>query len=168
VIARLRGLFGRTSDTHVESLDLNKAIQEVVGLTRNELQASGAGVRLELGDAIPLLVADRVQLQQVVLNLITNAIESMNSVEGQRRELVVGTQRDNGAYVEVFVRDSGVGLQPTSKERIFDPFFTTKSDGMGMGLSVCRSIVENHGGRLWAVANDGPGTTFLFTLPLRT
>jgi signal transduction histidine kinase len=124
-----------------------KAIQEVVALTRNELQAGGATVRLELGDDIPLLVADRVQLQQMVQNLITNTIESLNSVEGWRRELVVGTQRDNCAYVEVFVRDSGVGLQPTSRERIFDPFFTTKSDGMGMGLWVCRSIVENHGAR---------------------
>jgi PAS domain S-box-containing protein len=167
VIARLRVLFGRTSDTHSESIDLNKSIQEVVALTRNELQESGATVRLELSEDVPPLVADRVQLQQVVLNLITNAIESMSGVDGRQRELVVGTQRDNGAYVEVFVRDSGVGLQPTSREQMFNPFFTTKSDGMGIGLSICRSIVENHGGRLWAVPNDGPGTTFLFTLPLR-
>ena len=110
-------------------------------------------------------MGDRVQLQQVVLNLVMNAIEAMSSVSGRPRELVIHTRNVDGGQVQVTVEDSGVGLDPNTMSKIFEPFYTTKSSGMGMGLSICRSIVQNHGGRLWATANEGPGTRFHFTLP---
>jgi signal transduction histidine kinase len=106
-----------------------------------------------------------VQLQQLVLNLIMNAVEAMGDVEDGVREIVISTQAGQGAELLVTVRDSGVGLDPENKEKIFDAFYTSKSVGMGMGLAISRSIIEHHGGRLWAVANQGPGATFLFTIP---
>ena len=122
-------------------------------------------IRTQFADDLAPVSGDRVQLQQVVLNLVMNAIEAMSSVSGRPRELVIHTRNMDGGQVQVTVEDSGVGLDPNTMAKIFEPFYTTKSSGMGMGLSICRSIVQNHGGRLWATANDGPGTSFHFTLP---
>ena len=121
-------------------------------------------LHLELAGDLPPVLGDRVQLQQVVLNLIMNGIEAMSAVEDRPRALVIKTQSGEVDQVRVTVQDSGRGLDPQSRDRIFEAFYTTKRGGMGMGLSISRSIVENHGGRLWAVANDGPGATFQFTL----
>ena len=119
---------------------------------------------MELADDLSPVLGDRVQLQQVVLNLVMNGVQAMSTVEERRRELVIRTQNDEADQVRVTVQDSGIGLDPQSMERIYDAFYTTKHGGMGMGLSISRSIVQDHGGRLWAVANDGPGTTFHFTV----
>ena len=123
-------------------------------------------LRLELGSDLPPVVGDRVQVQQVVLNLITNAVQAMSCVDIHPRELLLRTQIDGGAQALVTLQDSGVGLEPTNEDRIFEAFYTTRSGGLGMGLWISRSIIENHGGRLWAASNDGPGATFSFTLPL--
>jgi signal transduction histidine kinase len=122
---------------------------------------------MDLAADLPPVTGDRVQLQQVLVNLILNAIEAMGTVDDRERDLVIRTQRGEGDEIRVAVRDSGIGFDPLSAERIFDAFHTTKPGGLGMGLSISRSIVENHGGRLWATSNDGPGATFQFTL-LRT
>jgi PAS domain S-box-containing protein len=167
VIKRLRALFGKTGAANT-TLDLNEVIQEVLALTRRELQRNMVAVRTLFDDGLPQVVGDRVQLQQVVLNLIMNASEAMSGVEGRPRELVISTQRVEGQMVQILVKDSGVGLSAQDKERIFEAFYTNKSGGMGMGLSISRSIVENHGGKLWAEPNDGPGATFIFTVPLQT
>lgn len=164
VITRLRDLFKR-GETAKEALDINEAIREVIALTRHQVEASRVVLRTELADGLPPVVGDRVQLQQVVLNLILNAAEAMSSVEGRHRELSVATLREGIDQVRVAVRDSGIGVDPKASERIFEAFYTNKRDGMGMGLSIARSIVESHGGRLWAMPNEGPGATFMFTLP---
>jgi signal transduction histidine kinase len=122
-------------------------------------------LRLELMVELPPILGDRVQLQQVVMNLILNAIEAMSNVEGRSRELGIGTRVNEEKEILVTIRDSGVGLDPQSMEQVFAAFHTTKPGGLGMGLSISRSIVENHAGRLWASANDGFGATFQFTLP---
>jgi signal transduction histidine kinase len=163
VVSRVRGLFKKAWPTK-ERLNINEAIEEVVILTQGEARRNKVALRTELVAHLPAVMADRVQIQQVVMNLILNGIEAMRTVEGRRRELVVRTQRGEGDQVRVAVQDSGVGLDPLNAERIFDAFHTTKPGGMGMGLSISRSIVESHGGRLWATANDGPGATFQFTL----
>jgi hypothetical protein len=119
---------------------------------------------MELAADLPPVMGDRVQLQQVVVNLILNAIEAMSTMEDRERDLLISTQPGEGDEVCVAVQDSGIGLDPKNVERIFDAFHTTKPGGLGMGLSISRSIVERHGGRLWAVSNDGPGATFRFTL----
>jgi signal transduction histidine kinase len=150
--------------TAMERLDINEAIEEVVILTQSEVRRNRVALRMELAADLPQIMGDRVQLQQVVVNLILNAIEAMSTVEDRRRDLVIRTQRGEGDEVRVAVQDSGIGLDPKNVERIFDAFHTTKPDGLGMGLSISRSIVERHGGRLWAVSNDGPGATFQFTL----
>jgi signal transduction histidine kinase len=121
-------------------------------------------VQTQLADALLPVQGDRVQLQQVVLNLILNAVEAMGSVEAEARELLIRTEHDD-AGVLVTVRDSGPGIDPTHLKRVFEPFYTTKSGGTGMGLSICRSIIDAHGGRLWAESNRPPGTVFQFTLP---
>jgi signal transduction histidine kinase len=136
----------------------------VVVLTQGEARRNKVALRTELVANLPSVMADRVQIQQVAMNLILNGIEAMRAVEDGKRELVVRTQRDEGDHVRVAVQDSGVGIDPLNAERIFDAFHTTKPGGMGMGLSISRSIIESHGGRLWATANDGPGATFEFTL----
>jgi signal transduction histidine kinase len=129
------------------------------------VQKGSAIVRTRLADSLPAIAGDRVQLQQLVLNLIMNAVEAMGDVTTRGREIIITTQEGSGGEVLVTVRDSGVGLDPGSKEKIFDAFYTSKSVGMGMGLAISRSIIEHHGGRLWAVSNEGPGATFLFTIP---
>jgi len=144
--------------------DLNGAINEVIGLTRSMTVRNGVSVQTQLADALLPVQGDRVQLQQVVLNLILNAVEAMGSVEAGARELLIRTEHDD-AGVLVVVRDSGPGIDPTHLKRVFEPFYTTKSGGTGMGLSICRSIIDAHGGRLWAEANRPRGTVFQFTLP---
>jgi PAS domain S-box-containing protein len=163
VVSRMRALFKKAA-TAKELLDINEAIEEVVILTQSEARRNKVTLRTELAANLPPVMGDRVQLQQVIMNLILNAIEAMSTVEDRERVVVIGTQLGEGDEVRVAVRDSGIGLDPLRAERIFDAFHTTKLGGLGMGLSISRSIVENHGGRLWAVPNDGPGATFRFTL----
>ena len=164
VIARLRALFSNER-TAAESVDLNEATREVIALLRSELQGSRVILRVELADDLPPVTADRIQLQQVVLNLLLNASDAMSSVEDRPRQLVVRTERDGDRDVRLTVQDAGVGFDPQSFDKLFDAFYTTKAGGMGIGLSVSRSIIERHHGHLWAVPNDGPGATFAFSLP---
>jgi C4-dicarboxylate-specific signal transduction histidine kinase len=165
VIQRVRGLL-RKSPTRPAPLDVNSVVHEVVALVRSELAKQRVSLRMELADPLAPVQGDRVQLQQVLLNLFVNGIEAMSGVAGRPRELIVRSRTDDTGGVLVVVRDSGGGLDPKSVEVVFEPFYTTKADGMGMGLSICRSIIESHGGRLWAASNgDGPGATFCFTLP---
>ncbi len=163
VIARIRKLF-KNDEPIKEPLDINEVIQEVIVLTRNELQRNSIALKLYLGDNVPPVLGDRVQLQQVLMNLILNAIEAMNAIEDGSRKLGIRTADMDGDQVCVEVQDSGVGVDPKDADRIFETFHTTKPGGMGMGLAICRSIVENHGGRLQAAAHDGPGATLRFTL----
>ena len=164
VSKRIRALFTKTRAAK-ERLDINEAIGEVVVLTGSEMRRNRVILEMELAADLPPILGDRVQLQQVVLNLILNGIEAMSTVENRQRELVIRTQRgERDDEVRVAVQDSGVGLDPESREQVFDAFHSTKPDGLGLGLSISRSIVEGHGGRLWAVSNDGPGATFQFTL----
>jgi PAS domain S-box-containing protein len=165
VIARLRALFNKKEPTS-ESVDLNEAAREVIALSLGELQNSRAIVRTELADGLPCVTADRVQLQQVVLNLLRNALDAMNTVDDRPRDLLIRTERE-GDSVRLSVKDAGVGFDPQTMDKLFEAFYSTKNDGMGVGLSVSRSIVENHQGRLWAVLNDGPGATFSFSVPCR-
>jgi signal transduction histidine kinase len=127
---------------------------------------NGVSVQTQLAEGLPLIQGDRVQLQQVILNLIINAVEAMSAVSEGSRELLIGAERDASGGVLVAVRDSGPGLNPESFDRLFDPFYTTKPGGMGMGLSICRSIVEAHGGRIWASGTASPGTTLQCILPV--
>jgi signal transduction histidine kinase len=147
-------------------LELNEAILEVIALTRGELVKNGVSLQTQLAEGLPLIQGDRVQLQQVILNLIINAVEAMSGVSEGSRELLIGTGKDASSGVLVAVQDSGPGLNPENFDRLFDAFYTTKPGGMGMGLSICRSIVEAHGGRLWASRTAGPGATVQFTLPV--
>src|SRR5438552_2281650 len=147
-------------------VDVNETILEVIALARSEVQSSGVSLRTRLGDELPLILGDRIQLQQVLLNLIINAIEAMNEVDDAPRELLISSARGDSQSVLVSVRDSGPGLNPDSLDRLFHAFHTTKPHGMGMGLAISRSIVEAHGGRLWAAANVPHGAVFQFTLPI--
>jgi C4-dicarboxylate-specific signal transduction histidine kinase len=164
VVTRLRGLFTR-KEVIAESVDLNAATREVIALTASELRQGGVVVREELADGLPTVTGDRVQLQQVLLNLLLNAAEAMSRVDDRPRELVVRTGPYEGGGVCVSVQDSGAGFAPQDSERLFEAFYTTKAQGMGIGLSVSRSVIERHRGRLWAVPNEGPGATFTFSLP---
>jgi C4-dicarboxylate-specific signal transduction histidine kinase len=167
VITRLRALFSKEAAS-TEPLDLNEATQEVIALTLSELRRSGVILRTELAHDLPLVRGDRVQLQQVVLNLLMNAAEAMSGVLDRPREVVIRTERSEGDRVRLWVRDAGVGFDLQGVDRLFDAFYTTKPTGMGIGLSVSRSIIESHDGRLWATPNDdGPGATFSFTIPRR-
>ena len=147
-----------------EHFDLNVAINEVLLLARSAIIRNGVSVQTRLADGSFSVQGDGVQLQQVILNLILNAVEAMGSVEAGVRELSISTEQDHRGIL-VTVRDSGPGIEPTHLERVFKPFYTTKSSGLGMGLSICRSIIEGHGGRLWADANEPRGAVFQFTLP---
>jgi len=162
VIARIRALSQKTRATK-ELLDINEAIEEIVVLTGGELRRNRVSLQMVLGSDLPLLTGDRIQLQQVVMNLILNSVEAMHAVE-YPRNLIIKTERIDDDQVGVAVTDSGIGLDPKNQEQIFDAFYTTKPGGLGMGLSISRSIVESHRGRLWAVPNTGPGVTFQFTL----
>ena len=163
VITRLRSLFRRDGSPG-ERLDMNDVVQEVIAITRGEVLKANAAVRTLLASDLPPLTGDRIQLQQLILNLIMNAVEAMSGVENRLREIVISTRRSEAGEVLVAVRDSGVGLDAQSRDTIFDAFYTTKRMGMGMGLAISRSIVEHHGGRLWATPNDGSGATFSFTV----
>jgi signal transduction histidine kinase len=161
---RLRALFSKREFT-LESLALNEAIQEVVALSRSDLQRHRVVLQSELADDLPNVTGDRIQLQQVILNLLRNASDAMVDVHDRPRQLLVKTERAGDDRVRVTVRDAGLGVDPQVMDKLFDAFYTTKSDGMGIGLSVSRSIIERHHGRLWAERNDGPGTTFGFLVP---
>jgi len=163
VIGRIRALV-KKNGTEQASLDINEAVQEVVGLIQSEIQKNGVVLRMELAADLPRVLGDRVQLQQVILNLMMNGIEAMSGVTDRSRDLLIRSRQHESDKVVVAVQDSGVGLQSESLDRLFKAFFTTKPKGMGMGLAISRSIIEAHGGKLWAVSNDGPGATFQFTL----
>jgi PAS domain S-box-containing protein len=163
VISRIRALVRKTG-SEKEQLNIDRAIEEVVHLMEEEALRKGVVLRTELAGDLPFVLADRVQLQQVLLNLIINGVEAMSSVADGRRELLVYSCLHESKQVLVGVQDFGFGIEPENLKKIFDPFYTTKSQGMGMGLAISRSIVENHGGKLWASPNDGPGATFKFTL----
>ena len=164
VISRLRALFSK-KEFELEPLDLNEATREVIALLLGELQRNRVVLQLELADGLPLVNGDRVQLQQVILNLIRNASDAMSDVEDRARKLLVQTDRDEESCVRLTVKDVGVGFTPEAKDRLFEAFYTTKKDGMGIGLSVSRSIIEAHQGRLWITQNDGPGAAFSFSVP---
>jgi PAS domain S-box-containing protein len=163
VITRIRALLRKT-DAEKSRLDINQIIRDVVTLTRNEATGKGVSLRMELGAGLPPVLGDRVQLQQVILNLIMNGIEATSSATGRPRELLISSRQHESDKALVAVRDSGVGLDGQDLEKLFDAFYTTKPQGLGMGLAISRSIVEDHGGQLWAAPNDGPGATFQFTL----
>ena len=148
-----------------DRFDLNEAIDEVFGLARGEITKSGLSVQKSLAAGLLPVYGDRVQLQQVVLNLILNAVEAMSTVEAGPRELLIGTEQTQTSGVLVSVRDSGPGIDPDHLRRVFEAFYTTKSSGVGMGLSICRSIIDAHGGRLWADVNASRGAVFQFALP---
>ena len=162
----MRTLFTKKAAT-CEPVDLNDAVQEVIALSLRELQRNRVIVRTEFAADLPAVMGDRVQLQQVVLNLFLNASDAMSGLDDRPRMLTIRTKSDPEGRARVTVQDTGVGFDPQHAERLFDAFYTTKSGGMGIGLSVSRSIVQNHQGRLWAVANDGPGVTFSFSIPHR-
>jgi len=164
VITRLRALFSKNSGS-VESVDLNEATREVIALSRSELQRKRVVLRPELADDLPPVIGDRVQLQQVILNLLLNASDAMSGVDDRPRQAVITTERDGGDSVRVSVRDSGEGLKSQAIDKIFEAFYSTKTDGMGIGLAVSRSIIESHRGRIWATSNEGPGATFAFSIP---
>lgn len=166
VITRLRTLYSK-KELSPESMDLNDATREVTSLTLSEMQRSRVILRQELADNLPLITGDRIQLQQVILNLLRNACDAMNAVDDRPRELLVRTELD-GDGIRLSVKDTGVGFKPEAADRLFQPFYTTKNDGMGIGLSISRSIIEAHQGRLWATINHGPGVTFSFSIPRRS
>ena len=165
VIGRIRALV-KKSGSEQGRLDINEVIQEVVGLIQTEIQKNGVVLRMELAGDLPRVLGDRVQLQQVILNLLMNGIEAMSTVTDRSRDLLLRSRQYESDKVLIAVQDSGIGLQPESLDHLFEAFFTTKLKGMGMGLAISRSIIEAHGGRLWAVPNDGPGVTFEFALPV--
>jgi PAS domain S-box-containing protein len=157
----------RKEPTRKDSLEINEAISEVIGLTRGEVAKNGVQVRTQLAEGLPVIQGSRVQIQQVVLNLIINAVEAMGQMSNDRRELQISTEVEADRVI-VAVRDTGPGLAEDAIERAFEAFYTTKSTGLGMGLSICRSIVEDHGGRLWATANVPKGAAFQFTVPINS
>ena len=164
IIQRLRALSGKT-ETQKVALDINDVIGDVIPLVHQEVLRHRVSLRRELASALPTVLGDRVQLQQVIINLIVNGMEAMAPITDRPRELVVRSQLHDGGQVLVAVQDSGVGIDPENANKLFGAFFTTKPSGMGMGLSICRSIIEAHGGRVWASVNEPRGAVFQFTLP---
>jgi PAS domain S-box-containing protein len=164
VIGRIRTLVTKTPPRK-DRLDINDTIREVVALTGSELHRNGTSLETQLADRLPLVPGDRIELQQVMLNLILNAAEAMSGSDEGSRELLISTEQDGANGVRIAVRDWGPGLKPESLDRLFDAFYTTKPGGMGMGLSICRSIIEAHGGRVWATPNVPRGAVLQFTLP---
>ena len=164
VIARIRALVKKSAPAPAR-LDLNDMIQEVLAMINPEARRHQVAVRTELAPALPPVRGDRVQVQQVLLNLVMNSLEAMKAVTERLRELVIKAQPHDAGTVLVVVQDCGIGLDPQSMERLFEAFYTTKPEGLGMGLSISRSIIEAHGGRLWPAANGDYGATFSFTLP---
>jgi len=167
VITRLRTLF-KADDLTLESLDLNEITREVLALSTSDLQRNRIAVQSELATNLPIINGDRIQLQQVILNLVRNASEAMTEVDDRARRLLIRTEPEpDNDRVRMSVRDTGVGVDPESMHKLFDAFYTTKSAGMGIGLAVSHSIIEKHHGHLWAESNSGPGATFLFAIPSR-
>jgi PAS domain S-box-containing protein len=164
IVGRIRALI-KKAPPRKDGLEINEAILEVIALARGEVLKNGVSVQTQLADGLPLIEGDRVQLQQVLLNLIINAVEAMSGVSDGTRELLISSGKAESSGVLVAVQDSGPGLPPESLKRIFEAFYTTKSSGMGMGLAICRSTIEAHGGRLWASANEPRGAVFQFILP---
>jgi C4-dicarboxylate-specific signal transduction histidine kinase len=164
VIQRVRALAKKT-DAPKTPLPINEIINEIILLLEHELLSHRSVLRLQLGSGLPLVLIDRIQIQQVIINLAMNGMEAMSSVTARPRELTIRSQRDDADRVIVAVQDSGVGIEDENKERLFNAFFTTKPAGMGMGLSICRSIIDAHGGKLFASRNAGAGATFHFVLP---
>jgi C4-dicarboxylate-specific signal transduction histidine kinase len=165
VIARIRAVL-KKSEPVARRLDLNEIVREIVALTQGEAERRGASIKTDLAADLPPVTGDRVQLQQLLLNLVINALDAMSTVTDRPRIIRICTSAPNQKSILVVVEDSGTGLDPEQAARLFEAFFTTKPDGLGMGLSISRSIVESHGGRLWAAPNQGPGATFQFTLPV--
>ena len=165
VIAHLRAMFSKKNFI-AELVDLNDAALEVIALSQSELQRNRVSLKHELAENLPHVKGDRVQLQQVILNLLRNALEAMSPVEDWPRRLLVVTELEAEDRVRLSVQDTGIGFEPQAADRLFEAFYTTKNDGMGIGLSLCRSIVEAHSGRLWAFKNNGPGATFAFSIPV--
>ena len=165
VITRLRALFGKKG-APAECVNLNEAAQEVLALAAGELRRHRVAVRTQLAKNLPTVTGDRVQLQQVILNLILNALDAMSGIRLRPRRLLLKTQVNAADGVRVLVKDAGIGLEPGDLERFFEAFYTTKDDGMGVGLSVSRSIIESHGGQIWGRPNEGAGATFCFSIPV--
>jgi signal transduction histidine kinase len=164
VIKRIRALLKKTEPAK-SSLKLNEAIREVIAIINAELKKNRISLITELAPDLPLVIADRIQLQQVILNLILNSSEAMSSPGLQMRELLIKSERGGPDWVLVTVKDTGVGLDPNDHERVFDAFFTRKEGGLGLGLSISRTIIEDQGGKLWATPNEGMGASFQFLLP---
>ena len=165
VIKRIRELATYT-DPEYSPLDINGAIDETLHLLRRELSLQRVALRLDLAPGLPPVLGDRVQLQQVVINLVMNGVESMAKASERPHQLIIRSRQHDAGEIVVAVQDSGVGIDAEAADRLFVAFFTTKPGGMGMGLSICRSIIEDHDGKLWASGNDGPGATFQFTVPV--
>src|SRR3954471_1348226 len=166
IVSRIRE-FSKKAPARNENLDINEAILEIMTLTRVAISEHGISVKMQLSEDLPCILGDRVQLQQVILNLIMNAIEAMSELREESRELLISTDEDEPGSVVVAISDSGAGLPQANPERVFEAFYTTKSSGLGMGLPICRSIIEAHGGRLWATVNVPRGAVFQFTVPVR-
>jgi signal transduction histidine kinase len=167
VIGRIRALI-KKAPPQKNALGINDAILEVVALTHGEAVKNGVSVRTQLAEGLPTIEGDRVQLQQVILNLVINAVEAMSEPNEAPRDLLISSEVAEPDGVLVAVRDTGPGLAPDTLGRLFEAFYSTKADGMGMGLSICRSIIEAHGGRLWASANEPCGAVFQFTAPAQS
>jgi C4-dicarboxylate-specific signal transduction histidine kinase len=165
IVSRIRD-FSKKAPARREDLEINEAILEIMGLTRVATSQHGVSVEMRLSEGLPRILGDRVQLQQVVLNLIMNAIEAMSEVSDGSRELSIDTSRAEPNAVLVRISDCGPGLPLVNSERIFEAFYSTKSNGLGMGLSICRSIVDAHGGRLWTTPNQPRGAVFCMLLPI--
>ena len=166
IVSRLRKLYSKNTE-RADQVDVNDAATEVVALVTGDLQRNRVVVRTDFSNDLPAIVADRVQLQQVILNMLTNAADAMSSVRDRERAVTIQTSSDSTDGILLSVKDVGLGIGLHDAEDLFQPFFTTKSSGMGIGLSVSRSIIESHGGRLWAEPNEGCGATFSFWLPAR-
>jgi C4-dicarboxylate-specific signal transduction histidine kinase len=164
VVKRLRAMFAKKAPT-MEMVDLNAAAQEVIAMSSAELRRSRSVLQTDFAEPLPAISGDRVQLQQVILNLLLNAADAMASIEDRPRMLRVQTQIDGNDSLKLLVQDCGVGLDPHGIEKLFEPFHTTKAHGLGIGLAISRTIIESHKGKLWAMANDGPGATFGFSIP---
>jgi signal transduction histidine kinase len=162
----LRALFTK-KDTTTESVNLNEATEELIALSLSELRRARVILRTEFAGDLPPVTGDRVQLQQVILNLILNASDAMCSVNDRPRKLLIRTEQDGCDRARLTVQDTGVGFDPQKEDKLFEAFYSTKNGGMGIGLSVSRSIIASHHGRLWAAKNDGPGATFGFSIPCR-
>jgi PAS domain S-box-containing protein len=165
VMHRIRAL-ARKAPLRMAQFDVNETVLDIIALTRSELVRHGVSLHTQLATGLPLIEGDRIQLQQVILNLVLNAVEAMSGVDNGVREVRISTKREASDAVLVTVRDFGPGLDPQRVDRLFEAFYTTKPDGLGMGLAICRSIIQAHGGRLWATANEPRGAVFQFTLPL--